>query len=176
MQSSLLVSPHGPIEYALQGDGFPILVSHGAAGGFDQALLIAAPLAADGFRLVAPSRDGYLRSPLARTSSPQTQADKYAWLLDHLGLEGCAILAVSVGGPSAIEFALRHPRRVRALVLISSIVMPVRPAYLSVLPELLVLSFLESPTYRFILLRTPDRILLRILGVTSNDELLLTPV
>ena len=172
MQSSLLVSPHGPIEYALQGEGFPILVSHGAAGGFDQALLIAAPLAADGFRLVAPSRDGYLRSPLAHTSSPQTQADKYAWLLDHLGLEGCAILAVSVGGPSAIEFALRHPRRVRALVLISSIVMPVRPAYLSVLPEPLVLSFLESPTYRFILLRTPDRILLRILGVTSNDELL----
>ena len=170
MQSSLLDSPLGPIEYALQGQGFPILVSHGAAGGFDQALLIAAPLAADGFRIVAPSRDGYLRSPLAPASSPQTQADKYAWLLDRLGLDSCAIMGVSVGGPSAIEFALRHPRCCKALVLISSIVTPVRPAYLSFLPEPLVRSFLKSPAYRLVLTRTPDRILLRILGVTSQDE------
>ena len=170
MDSSLLDTPFGPVEYALQGDGFPILVSHGAAGGFDQALLVAAPLVAGGFQLVAPSRDGYLRSPLAPASSPQSQADKYAWLLDRLGLDSCAILGVSVGGPSAIEFALRHPRCCKALVLISSIVMPVRPAYLSILPEPLMLSFLKSPTYRFVLLRIPDRILRRILGVTSKDE------
>lgn len=170
MGSSLLDTPFGPVEYALQGDGFPILVSHGAAGGFDQALLVAAPLAADGFQLVAPSRDGYLRSPLAPASSPQSQADKYAWLLERLGLDSCAVMGVSVGGPSAIEFALRHPRCCKALVLVSSIVMPVRPAYLSLLPEPLMLSFLKSPTYRFVMLRTPDRILLRILGVTSKDE------
>ena len=169
MQSSLLDSALGPIEYALQGEGFPILVSHGAAGGFDQALLIAAPLAASGFQLVAPSRDGYLRSPLTPASSPQTQADKYAWLLDHLGLDSCVALGVSVGGPSAIEFALRHPRRCKALVLISSIVMPVRPAYLSILPEPLVLSILRSPAHRFVLMRAPERILLEILGVTSQD-------
>jgi len=171
MDSSLLDTPFGSVEYAIQGDGFPTLVSHGAAGGFDQALLIAAPLAADGFQLLAPSRDGYLRSPLTATTSPQSQAGKYACLLDRLGFDSCAILAVSVGGPSAIEFALRYPSRCRALVLVSSIVAPVRPAYLSILPEPLLLNFLQSPTYRFILLRAPDRILLRLLGVTSKDEL-----
>ena len=170
MQSSLLDSPWGPIEYALQGRGFPILISHGAAGGFDQGLLIAAPLAASGFQIVGPSRDGYLRSPSGPASSPQTQADKYAWLLDYLGLESCAIMGVSVGGPSAIEFALRHPRRCKALVLISSIVAAVRPAYLGILPQPLVLSFMKGPAYRIILMRTPDRLLLRILGVTPQDE------
>jgi len=171
VHSFLIDSPLGPIEYALQGDGFPILVSHGAAGGFDQTLLIAAPFVADGFQLVAPSRDGYLRSPLTATTSPQSQAGKYACLLDRLGLDSCAILAVSVGGPSAIEFALQYPSRCRALVLVSSIVAPVRPAYLSILPKPLLLAFLQSSTYRFILLHAPDRILLRLLGVTSKDEL-----
>jgi pimeloyl-ACP methyl ester carboxylesterase len=107
---------------------------------------------------------------LAPASSPQTQADKYAWLLDHLGIDSCAIMGVSVGGPSTIEFALRHPRRCKALVLISSIVVRVRPAYLGILPEPALLSFLKSPAYRSILMRAPDRILLRLLGVTTQDE------
>lgn len=160
----------GPIEYALEGQGLSVLVSHGAAGGFDQGLSIAAPLASEGFRIVAPSRDGYLGSPLAPSSSPQSQADKYAALLDTIGLGSCAILGVSAGGPSAIEFAFRHPHRCRALLLVSSIVEAARPAYLGVVPEPLVLALLTSPIYRLMLLHMPDRMLLRILGVTSEDE------
>lgn len=169
-ESTVLHSAIGSIEYALQGEGVPILVAHGAAGGFDQGLLVASPLAAQGYQLVAPSRDGYLRSPIGRTSSPQSQADKYALLLDHLGIDRCVILGVSVGGPSAIEFALRHSPRCRALVLISSIVASTAPAYLSILPERVLLSFLRGRAYRFLQRSAPDPVLLRVLGLTADDH------
>ncbi|HEY3645425.1 MAG TPA: alpha/beta hydrolase, partial [Gammaproteobacteria bacterium] len=50
----------GPIEYAVRGEGPPLLVVHGAGGGFDQGLMIAAPLS--GYRVIAVSRFGYLRT------------------------------------------------------------------------------------------------------------------
>jgi pimeloyl-ACP methyl ester carboxylesterase len=108
----------GPIEYAVVGTGPPILVVHGAGGGFDQALGIAAPLVAAGLRVVAPSRFGYLRTPLPADASAAAQADAHACLLDVLGIDRVAVLGASAGAPSSLQFALRHPGRTRALVLL----------------------------------------------------------
>ncbi len=170
MQSSVFDTGLGPLEYAVQGDGPALLVSHGAAGGFDQGLILAQPLVEGAFRVVAPSRDGYLRTPWSEESSPQVQADKYARLLDHLGIAECALLGVSAGGPAAIEFALRHPARTRALVLVSSIVSAVRPAYLRLAPEALVPRLLRSRAYRWVMRRISDGQLLAVLGVTPADR------
>src|SRR5450755_94924 len=63
-RSSTLATSRGTFEYAEIGQGEPILVIHRAAGGFDQALDMAGGLAEQGFRLIAPSRFGYLRSSL----------------------------------------------------------------------------------------------------------------
>jgi len=116
---SLLASTRcGTIEYAIAGDGPAILVVHGAGGGYDQGLDLGAPLAKEGIRLIAVSRFGYLRSPLPEDASPAAQADAYACLLDALGIERVAILGASAGAPSAMQFALRHPARCRALVLL----------------------------------------------------------
>jgi pimeloyl-ACP methyl ester carboxylesterase len=41
-------------------------------------------------------------------------------LLDTLGVERVAVVAFSDGGPSALQFALRHPERCVALVMISA--------------------------------------------------------
>lgn len=170
MPSSITETRFGPIEYAVRGDGYPVLVSHGAAGGLDQALLVAQPLLENGFRIIAVSRDGYLRAPLSSTSTPLSQADKYASLLDALGVQTAVILAVSVGGPSAIEFALKHSSRCKALVLVSAIVRSVRPAYLGMLPEQMVLRLLKSRTYPRLLARMPDGLILRIFGVTGEEK------
>ena len=40
-----------------------------------------------------------------------------ASILDHLGVECPAILGVSFGGAIALEYAVEHPQRLRALVL-----------------------------------------------------------
>jgi pimeloyl-ACP methyl ester carboxylesterase len=89
-------------------------------GGWDQALLLARTIAADGHRFVGLSRPGYLGTPLDAGRSPEEQADLYVAVLDALGIGDAAVLAVSGGGPSAIHLALRHPGRCRALVLVST--------------------------------------------------------
>ena len=39
--SMLLKTASGPIEYATAGHGFPVLISHGGSGGYDQGLMTA---------------------------------------------------------------------------------------------------------------------------------------
>ena len=108
----------GPIEFASAGRGPAVLLVHGAGGGFDQALDIAGELAAHGYRAITMSRFGYLRTPLPDDASPAAQADAHACLLDTLGIERAAIVGVSAGAPSSMQFALRHPQRASALVLL----------------------------------------------------------
>jgi pimeloyl-ACP methyl ester carboxylesterase len=117
--SSVLETRFGPIEYGEAGniEGPAVLVIHGAGGGFDQGLDLAADLAANGFRVIAISRFGYLRTPLPSDASAVAQADAHAAVLDALHIRRCAVLGVSAGGPSAMQLALRHPGRVTALIL-----------------------------------------------------------
>src|SRR5262249_25960266 len=116
--SLLAQTPCGPIEYAIAGEGAPVLVVHGAGGGIDQGMDAAKGLAAAGFRVVAVSRLGYLRTPLPATASPEPQADAHACLLDALGIGRAAVIGASAGAPSSMQFALRHPQRCSALVLL----------------------------------------------------------
>jgi pimeloyl-ACP methyl ester carboxylesterase len=108
----------GPIEYAAAGEGIPVLEVHGIFGGFDQGIAATRPVLGDGFRIIAPSRFGYLDTPLPANASPESQADAHACLLDHLGIERAAVMAHSAGSVSAIQLALRHSERISALVLI----------------------------------------------------------
>ena len=107
----------GPIEYAVRGEGRPVLIVHGAGGGYDQGLDFGEPLTRRGWRAIAMSRFGYLRTPLPHDASAAAQADAHACLLDVLGIPRAAIIGASAGAPSAMQFALRHPDRCSALVL-----------------------------------------------------------
>lgn len=115
----------GPVEYGIARaerlkTAVPVLAIHGAPGGYDQGLVAGA----HGFpdrAVIGVSRPGYLRTPLTSGKSPQAQADLFAALLDTLGIDRVIALGMSGGGPSALEFALRHPQRVAALVLVSAV-------------------------------------------------------
>jgi pimeloyl-ACP methyl ester carboxylesterase len=117
--SQMVETSHGLVEYALDGDGPPVLVIHGAGGGYDQGLLLARAFGGGGFRWIAPSRFGYLRSPLPADPSTAAQADAFAELLDALGVGRVAVLAHSGGVPPALQFAERYPERTSALVLLA---------------------------------------------------------
>jgi pimeloyl-ACP methyl ester carboxylesterase len=120
-ESRIAQTALGPIEYYVMGTGPAVLVSHGCPGGYDQGL-IAARLARDQrFQFIALSRPGYLRTPLCVGASPAEQADAYAALLDALHIPAAAVIGISAGGPSALQFALRHPRRCWALVTLCAI-------------------------------------------------------
>lgn len=116
--SRVVNTPCGPIEYADVGKGPAVLVIHGAGGGFDQGLELAQPLMASGFRVIAVSRFGYLRTPLPADASPEAQAEAHACLLNELKLGRVAVIGASAGAPSAMQFCLRHPERSSALVLL----------------------------------------------------------
>lgn len=117
----------GPIEYAELGSGPAVLLVHGAGGGFDQALDLARDISGAGFRVIAMSRFGYLRTPMPADPSPAAQADAHAALLDALGVGHAAIIGISAGAPSSMQFALRHPLRCNALVLLVPLAYAPRP-------------------------------------------------
>jgi 2-hydroxy-6-oxonona-2,4-dienedioate hydrolase len=108
----------GPIEYQEAGKGTPLLMVHGSGGGHDQGMAFAGKLVERGFRVIAMSRFGYLRTPMPADSSPAAQADAHVCLLDALGIAKAAVLGGSAGGPSALQMAIRHPERTSALVLL----------------------------------------------------------
>jgi len=119
--STLAETAAGEIEFVRSGEGAVVLVFHGAPGGFDQAMLYGSALSEAGFQIVAPSRPGYLRTPLATGLTPEEQADAMLGLMDSLGIPSVAVVGVSLGSPAAIEFARRHPDRTWALVLLSAV-------------------------------------------------------
>ncbi|WP_128918652.1 alpha/beta fold hydrolase [Bradyrhizobium nanningense] len=112
----------GTAQCAIAGEGPAILAIHGGMGGHDQSWLLARALARTlrDKQVVAVSRPGYLGSRLALGTSPDEQADVYGALLDALGIASAAVVAVSAGGPSALQFAARHPSRCHSLVLVSA--------------------------------------------------------
>jgi len=109
----------GPVAYAAGGQGAPVLAIHGAGGGHDQGRLLAEAFLPDGYRWIAPSRFGYPGSRLPADPSTAAQADALAELLDGLGIERVTVIAMSGGVPPALQFALRHPDRTQAVILLS---------------------------------------------------------
>ncbi len=125
--SQIIETACGPIEYATWGEGSPVLVIHGAGGGYDQGLYLSEVFLNNNFRVIAPSRYGFLQTPVPVNATTAAQADAYVCLLDALNISKVDVIGISAGGPSSLEFALRHPDRVSALVLVSAVVHKEKP-------------------------------------------------
>lgn len=115
-RSTIFQGRFGAMEFAEAGTGSPVLMTHGTGGGFDQGLDMSKPLSEAGWRVIAPSRFGYLGSAFPDDPSSENQADAFVDLLDHLGIERAPIIGGSAGALSAMQFAIRHPDRCSALV------------------------------------------------------------
>ncbi len=126
--SQIVNTPCGPIEYAVAGEGPPVLVVHGAGGGFDQGLDFGRPLIERGFQVIAPSRFGYLRTPLPADASAMAQGDAHACLLDALHITRLPVFGGSAGAPSTMQLCLRHPERCSAMTLAVPLAYSARPA------------------------------------------------
>jgi len=103
--------------YEIHGDGEPLLLIRGLGStceGFKPQVDGLSPH----FRVIS-----FDNRCVGRTEQPQEpftiadMADDTAALLDAIGVEKAHVFGVSLGGMVAQEFALRHPARVRRLVL-----------------------------------------------------------
>ncbi len=116
----------GPIEYSERDDSAGnakavILTIHGAMGGYDQSDILGRTIGPDGYRYLSISRPGYLETPLKGRKSPEAQADLISAFLDSLKITTKVIVfAISGGGYAALQFALQHRDRCKALVLCST--------------------------------------------------------
>ncbi len=110
--SKLAETSAGTIEYKITGDKGPVvLLMHGTPGGCD----LYFPM--EGYRVLTPSRPGYLRTPLQVGETPAEQAKAFSALLDTLGIKRVIVFGGSGGGPAAINFAALFPEKTISLIL-----------------------------------------------------------
>jgi len=108
-----------------QGAGFPVLLIHGSGPGVTawanwRGII---PQLAQHRRVIAPDMlgFGYSERPADARYSQQRWVEHAIGVLDALGIEQADIVGNSFGGGLALALAIRHPERVRRLVLMGSV-------------------------------------------------------
>ncbi len=110
---------YGTMSFIDEGTGEAILVAHGLFGGYDQGYSSMKDTIGN-YRIIAPSRFGYVGTDFPKKSTMKDQAKAYSELLDDLGIKKVYILGTSAGGSVAMTFALEFPERVKGLILYCS--------------------------------------------------------
>jgi pimeloyl-ACP methyl ester carboxylesterase len=100
------------------GSGHPVVFVHGGLADHRAALFRVGPLAGT-HRLLTPDLRGSGRSIHSGELSWDRLADDLVALLDHLGVERAVVGGTSMGSAVALRFALRHPRLLQGLILMS---------------------------------------------------------
>jgi len=99
------------------GRGDPLVLCHGA-GGNHAIWWQQVPVLAQRFRVITWDHRAFGRSTdRARESGPTAAVQDLGAVLDHLGIERTHLVGQSMGGWTALGFALAQPERVRSLVL-----------------------------------------------------------
>lgn len=108
--------------YSDKGSGFPIIFLHGSLGTrklwrnqFNSAL-------SGKYRLIAPDQRGHGDSERPESGYGLAEyVNDVKDLMDHLGLREAVLAGSSMGGVISEGFALKYPKKVRALVLVGSL-------------------------------------------------------
>ena len=110
------------------GDGFPALFIHGSGPGVSAWAnwRLVMPALTERLRVIAPDMAGFGFSerPAGIRYDLDTWVAQAIGLLDALGLEQADVVGNSFGGALALAMAIRHPQRVRRLVLMGSVGVP----------------------------------------------------
>jgi 2-hydroxymuconate-semialdehyde hydrolase len=107
------------------GSGFPVLLLHGSGPGVSAWAnwRLVMPQLAERARVIAPDMAGFGYTE----RRPDLRYDMDTWvaqavgMLDALGIERADLVGNSFGGGLALQVAIRHPHRIRRLVLMGSV-------------------------------------------------------
>jgi pimeloyl-ACP methyl ester carboxylesterase len=107
--------------YEIHGEGQPLVLLHGAFSGIGTSFGRVLPGLAKARQVIAFEMQGHGRTAdIDRPLTVEGMADDVAAALSQLGVEQADVLGYSLGGFVALHFAVRHPKMLRKLVLMSS--------------------------------------------------------
>ena len=107
--------------YEVHGAGRPLVLIHGGGSTIETSFGRILPLLARTHQLIAVEvqAHGHTRD-IDRPFSFEQDADDIAALLEQLGAQPADVLGFSNGGTTALQMGIRHPQRVRRLVVASA--------------------------------------------------------
>jgi pimeloyl-ACP methyl ester carboxylesterase len=115
-----LERPGCRLYYEIAGNGPALVFAHGLGGNHLSWWQQVAHFATDYTCVVFSHRGFPPSSPVVGARTPDAYADDLAALIQEINLEDVALVAQSMGGWTCLEYALREPKRVRALVMAST--------------------------------------------------------
>jgi len=106
------------IGYEVAGEGPPLVLLHGAASSGRDTFAAQLPVLAKAFRMYMPDARGHAttRWDAAAGFRAQWLVDDLLAFVDESGLPTLHLLGFSMGGMTALAFAVQHSGRVRSLV------------------------------------------------------------
>jgi pimeloyl-ACP methyl ester carboxylesterase len=108
--------------YEVYGDGKPIILIHGAYYTIQMNWSQLIPELAKTRKVIAIELQGHGHTPFSeRKLSRATLASDVEKLMDYLKIDSADIAGYSFGGQVAYQFAIQSPKRLRKLVIISSV-------------------------------------------------------
>jgi len=107
--------------YEMEGTGRPLLLLHGGGGCQENWIHAGSDQFARQYTLIKPDARGHGRStnPSKTITHKQCALDMFA-LLDHLGIEKCRAIGLSMGGNILLHMATMQPSRIEAMVVVSA--------------------------------------------------------
>ena len=117
------------IHYVDEGSGPPILMVHGQPTWSYLYRKMIPPLVAAGYRCIAPDLMGFGLSDKPTDESAYTlrrHVELITGLIEKLELKGITTVGQDWGGPIGLRYAIDHQDNVRALVILNTLVRPMR--------------------------------------------------
>ena len=139
------VVPIMRLHFKRYGDGEPLIILHGLFGSLDNWHSMSANLAAR-FQVLAVDQRNHGASPHSPEMSYPLMADDLDELMRAEGLAVANVMGHSMGGKTAMQFALRYPHRVEKLIVVDIAPRVYSPRHAGILNALLALDLASFQT------------------------------
>jgi pimeloyl-ACP methyl ester carboxylesterase len=105
------------LHYKEYGEGQPLIILHGVFGSLNNWRTVSGKLATQCMVYAVDQRNHGASPHVAEMSYPAMAADLLEFM-DRLGIASAAVLGHSMGGKTAMQFALNFPDRLDALIIV----------------------------------------------------------
>ena len=171
-ESNFFTTPSGhEMHFVDEGAGEPIVFLHGNPTWSFEFRHLVKDLRTQ-YRCIAPDHIGFglsSRSHLHADYRPEAHASAVAALLDHLDVQDATLYLVDWGGPIGLDFARKHPDRVRRIVFTNTWCWPVARD-----PHYVLFSFFMSSWLGKYLIKRHNMFVNRVLPMAVAQKEILT--